>query len=947
MKRNLNPALLFLAVCIGSTLAPTARSGAAVTVQPTTAEPTARQDSDRLMREGRSARSERPADALQAYEQALALRLRDPTQAAGAAVSAFQVAALKQEMQRWAEAEAGYRQALALDETAHGPDNLEVANDLYALAGLLNSQGRFDEAIIALDRTQAIREKRVGIASMSVAEVLATRADRLNDMGRYAEALAAAQRALRIREARFAPNEASIAESLAALAHIYESMGRYRDALPLHQRVVAINETLYGADSISTAEALNNMAIVLDDMGRKEESVAVYQRVLAIYRKIGAERSLDYAVTTSNLAYVYREMARNVEALALFEQALAMKEQFYDKSHPDIARGLRHIATVYLALGKPAEARAPLERALLIMSQQGPARPVLLAQVQRSTAEMYKALNQPELAILYGKLSINTWQAMRIGMKAMEEQSQRSFLEKNAEVYRDVAGWLIDSGRMTEAQQILSMLKEEEYHEFIRRDATADGRTTSVSLTASEQGWADRFRSLDGTLFRLAEEQRLLKKKDASAAGLDTAEVMRLQVLERELDVAGRAFAAAMDEISKSLRLLARDNQEHRAMDENMRGVVGKLGDGVVLLHTITMPDHIRLLVTHAETRKAYKVAITEQALNQKIQVLLQILRSPVFDPRPAAAALYDVLIRPIEADLAHANVQVLMVSLDGALRYVPMAVLYDGRQYLTERYGLSVFSDAARDGLGDRPKPNWRVVGLGVSQPHKVGAIAFAALPAVPLELAGIVRDGASPEGTLPGVRLLDGQFSAETLRSALARNPPVVHIASHFNFVPGTERDSFLLLGDGTALSLHDLRTDRYSLNNVDLLTLSACDTGVGGTGRGDEVEGLAVTAQRKGAKAVIATMWPVADNSTGAFMQRFYQLHEMNLNKAQAMQRAQLEMLAGTMLAGAGAGVRSARAIAPAGSIAAPLFVADAAKPFAHPFFWAPFVLMGNWL
>jgi len=148
-------------------------------------------------------------------------------------------------------------------------------------------------------------------------------------------------------------------------------------------------------------------------------------------------------------------------------------------------------------------------------------------------------------------------------------------------------------------------------------------------------------------------------------------------------------------------------------------------------------------------------------------------------------------------------------------------------------------------------------------------------------------------------------------------------VHIASHFELQPANEDSSFLLLGDGAHLSLTELSLIPNLFANVDLLTLSACNTAVGLTNAsGAEWESLGMIAQRKGAKAIIATLWPVADDSTTLLMQQFYRVHEMErgISKAEALRRAQLALLEGT---------------------------GDPNRTrFAHPYFWAPFILIGNW-
>jgi CHAT domain-containing protein len=133
-----------------------------------------------------------------------------------------------------------------------------------------------------------------------------------------------------------------------------------------------------------------------------------------------------------------------------------------------------------------------------------------------------------------------------------------------------------------------------------------------------------------------------------------------------------------------------------------------------------------------------------------------------------------------------------------------------------------------------------------------------------------------------------------------------------------------SFLLLGDGSRLSLREVRESNYSFSDVDLVTLSACDTasfgGRDATGR--EVEGLGAMLQKQGARSVVATLWPVSDESTGVFMREFYRLREQErLTKAEALRRAQLAFIHGTTRSAGG-------------------------REYAHPFHWAPFILMGNW-
>jgi CHAT domain-containing protein len=191
-----------------------------------------------------------------------------------------------------------------------------------------------------------------------------------------------------------------------------------------------------------------------------------------------------------------------------------------------------------------------------------------------------------------------------------------------------------------------------------------------------------------------------------------------------------------------------------------------------------------------------------------------------------------------------------------------------------------------------------------------------------------------------MKGTVKLDSDFTAASLRTGLESGSSVVHLASHFIFKPGNETDSFLLMGDGNPLSLDTIRD--YTFSNVDLLTLSACETAVGGgkDANGREVEGFGVQAQEQGAKAVIATLWPVADQSTGQFMQLLYGFRQKNpgMTKAKAMQKAQVAFIEGH--------VKQSLTEVSRGAIR-PGAVKAAVSTTDHPYYWAPFILMGNWL
>jgi CHAT domain-containing protein len=276
------------------------------------------------------------------------------------------------------------------------------------------------------------------------------------------------------------------------------------------------------------------------------------------------------------------------------------------------------------------------------------------------------------------------------------------------------------------------------------------------------------------------------------------------------------------------------------------------------------------------------------------------------------------------------------------------VAALYDGKQYIVEKYNTVTITPASIAHLAEKPDVSkLSAAAMGISQKYEQG---LKALPAVVGELDDVVKDAhvQGANGVLPGTILLNGQFTEASMEKQLDGRPGVVHIASHFVFNPGDDSQSYLLLagkdqdGTGFHLTVAEFRDNKnLALRHTDLLTLSACETGMSGNAsNGREVDGLGTTAQLKGAKAVISTLWAVNDASTGRLMGDFYKRWAQGagkVTKVEALRLAQLDLLQGKMT--------------PTGDVAGRGFDrADqgqaAPKGYAHPYYWAPFVLMGNW-
>jgi len=734
---------------------------------------------------------------------------------------------------------------------------------------------------------------------------------------------------------------------------VYDSLGDYAKARELYERALAIFEKHLGQNHPNVATLVNNLGEVYISLGDYAKARELCERALAIFEKHLGQNHPNVAMLVNNLGSVYKSLGDYAKARELFERALAIDEKHFGKDHPNVAIDVNNLGFVYDSLGNYAKARELYERALAIKEQFRQPEGLWIAYYRVSV--VLDETGRPAPAIFFGKNAVNTIQTLRTAISAMEQSLQKSFLEDKDHVYRHLADLLIDQGRLPEAQQVLAMLKEEEYFDFIRRDAESkDVRQTRAAYTPIETPWAERYGQVNARLAALGREYGELREKQRQT-GLTQSEKTRVAALRNDLKTGRKAFRAFLAELTAELGKVGAERaaeigEKQLGRLRALQGTLRQLGGRAVTLHYLATDDKLRIILTTPDAQLVRDADISSADLNQKIHQFRTVLQNPQANPLPLAQELYDVVLGPAAGDLKGAGAQTLMVSLDGALRYLPVAALHDGEQYAAQTWRIVVFTEAAKTRLTTPSAPDWRLAGMGLSREIP----GFSPLPAVPDELEGIVRRGPDDEdGVLPGVVFLDEDFSEDRMIDALFDGYPVLHVASHFVFRPGNETNSFLLMGDGGELSLARLKDPDFDFIDVELLALSACETAMGGGKGADgrEIEGFGALAQNQGAKAVLATLWPVADNSTGQFMRNFYRLRqEENLSKAEALRRAQVGFItgsAGRPPAAPAADKRAKIIHTKPDNAPADGFVPDSAAPFAHPYYWGPFILMGHWL
>ncbi len=383
------------------------------------------------------------------------------------------------------------------------------------------------------------------------------------------------------------------------------------------------------------------------------------------------------------------------------------------------------------------------------------------------------------------------------------------------------------------------------------------------------------------------------------------------------------------------------------AVVETGQRLMKALPAGTVALYYLQGEDRLDILGVSAGGWQKAKVRMSRSQVALRIDAFRDAVGNPKRDALPEAQAMYKVLIAPVDGLLKSALATTLMVALEGPLRYVPFAALHDGNSWLVERYAVSLYTTAAPTSLVARPARIWRAAAFGAIAGS--AKLRLSPLPGVRNELLEVVREPTRHgQGVMEGEIRFDREFTAQSMRDALTRRPNLIHIASHFVYEENDAASSYLLLGDGGRLTLAQIGAD-FRFDQIDMVTLSACDTAlVAGNGFGQEVEALGTLLQARGAASVMSTLWPVADESTPQFMRRFYEARQgggSQMSRAQALRVAQLALV------GSASGTDGA---APAASDqrgaqrpGANPMRPEPGRPFAHPYYWAPFVLMGNWL
>lgn len=367
----------------------------------------------------------------------------------------------------------------------------------------------------------------------------------------------------------------------------------------------------------------------------------------------------------------------------------------------------------------------------------------------------------------------------------------------------------------------------------------------------------------------------------------------------------------------EALQLAELDNYFRKACLNNQFVVLDKVVDqdnpDTAIFYPIILDNRLEVILKLPNQELIHKTSLVN---SQEVEQIITQMRENIVEPdrirkfEVASQQLYQWLIQPVATELENSQVKTLVFIPDGSLRNIPMSALYDGKDYLVQKYatvvslGLQLFTPKSLT----RQKLNALVGGLSAIPKGE----NFASLPNVKQELAAIAQSGIST------VTLYNHRFTSNLLKQKINAKPfQVVHFATHGQF-SSNPNQTFILAAD-KRIKVADLDTLLKSraqkrTEPIELLVLSACQTAAGDNRAALGLAGVALSA---GARSTLASLWQIGDDSTADFIDQFYDklMTGENTTTAQALREAQLKLLE--------------------------------TPEYNRPMYWAPYVLVGNWL
>ena len=742
--------------------------------------------------------------------------------------------------------------------------------------------------------------------SLEKAARLNKKVGQLYSQGRYQEAIPSAKRSLEIYEKALGPDHPSVAAGLNNLAVLYKSLGDYPKAEPLYKRSLAIKEKALGPDHPHVATSLNNLASLYKDLGDYSKAEPLYKRSLAIFEKALGPDHPRVATSLNNLAVLYLADGRIGKAINIFKKqdasagigACYLAKSNYSKAEKEFQRSIKHtqksgrkefIIADHIGLGLSCEGQGDFPQAKRHFKE---ATDLIEAQWQTLGLSARKTFLAGQVGANLSRL--DAYEGM---VRVIIKEKKRGY-QKEALLYaervksRTLLEMLAARGAKGVGKKGREVLVRDRR---FQQEITMLRKRVSILTDLGPKAPKGEKRRVEQDLNKtLQDYERFInevKLKDTELASLITVEATPVEKIQSLLDPSTTVLEYFTTKDKTYAWLITRDHVSVHELNLGKKPLLAMVNE--LLLPNISNRSRRPEPLITLSTGKTQAGKTGRQEREKNRQRFLKATRG-----------FYRSILRPLEAGI---RTERLIVVPHGALHKVPFAALNNGKQFLVDKYALSV-------------APSSTVLDYVVKKRNRnLGRFLAFSNPKtdyVPLGFAEI------EVSSISDLFLINEIYSrgkaTEGKAKGRANSPDIIHFACHGEFNDKQPMQSGLLLSkdadnDGY-LQVHEIFG--LDLRNANLVVLSACETGLSKIYGGDDLVGLSRGFIYAGTPSLLATLWGVDDQSTAILMKEFYKnWYTKGLSKPEALRQAQLTL--------------------------------KDMPEYRHPFYWAPFIIIGDWM
>ncbi|WAN69595.1 tetratricopeptide repeat protein [Moorena producens JHB] len=820
------------------------------------------------------------------------------------ATSLNDLAGLYSSQGRYQEAEPLYQQALQLNKRLLGEEHPDVAESLNDLAVLYLIQGQYQQAEPLLQQALELRKRRLGADHPHVATSLNNLTALYLIQGQYQQAEPLLQQALELRKRRLGTDHPLVATSLNNLAALYDKQERYQQAEPLYRQALELRKRRLGAEHPLVATSLNNLAGLYFSQGQYQQAEPLYRQALELKkRRLGADHP-HVATSLNNLAALYDSQGRYQQAEPLYRQALELRKRQLGADHPHIALSLNNLAELYHAQGKITPALELFEQGLEVE--------------ERNLHSNLVAGPEPQKRKYLDTISDSTYQVISLHLNAAPNNPKAARLALTTVLRRK--GRLLDF--ITNSQQILRQSLDPESQRLLE-DLNAT-RTQLANLIYN------RLRNLP-----LEDYQERLNSLSEQANQLED------KISRRSPDFRTTNQSVTLEAIQKlipantALVELVKYRPFNPKAEKNKR--LGLPRYAAYVLHSQGDPQGIDL----------GEVELIEPDL-ELFRLSLQDQDTPTAQLKQAARQVDQKLMEPVRQRLG--SIRHILLSPDGELNLIPFEALVDQQQqYLVENYRFTYLTSGrdllrlSQESASQTPPVLLGNPDFDRSAPELIANRDHSNLPSAHLTRSidlskrdfSPIPDTAEEVKAIADMLGVDPLLGAKATESAVKQvnSPWILHIATH-GFSESTPNQELPTLYDNpmlfSGLVLAGFKQERtaaengvltaleavgLNLSGTELVVLSACDTGSGRISSGEGIYGLRRAFVIAGSQTQLISLRKVEDKATKELMLAYYQrLLDQNMGRTEALRQTQLDMLKD--------------------------------ETYQHPYYWASFIVSGNW-